>query len=140
MPEVMSDRRRVPRGTDRRQTQRVRAGFDAHLLLDICFLDADAVHADDQPLDFFGSTRDLSEAGLGIIIPAVRLDERACAEQRAIKITIHLPRGPVEVGAVSVYCAPLDQGQPDDGCLFGAKLSELGNDLREFLLASSNKG
>jgi hypothetical protein len=135
MADNISNRRGVPCDIDRRRNRRVRAVFDAHLVLDITFLDADAGGGIERRLDFFGSTRDLSMDGVGIVLPAIRLDDRTCAERRAVKVTFHLPRGPVEAIAEAVYCGPLDHGRPGDGSILGARFTDLGEDVRSFISA-----
>jgi hypothetical protein len=128
MEAYVRDRRSVPRGSDRRQTRRIRADLEARLLLGISFLDADAGAEDAQPLDLFGRARDISAGGLGLVISAVNLDTRACAEARPFDVTIHLPRADVELRAESVHCAPLDPRRPEDGCLLGARIVESGEE------------
>ena len=122
MSRYRGDRRSNARGTDRRRERRFEARLDAHLVLSAAFLDAEADASEAAPLSLYGHTRDLSDGGLGIVIPLVSFDPRSCSCGLPLRVRLDLPTGPLEVEAEAVHCEPLGGHEPVDGFLVGAKL------------------
>ena len=131
MSEYRGDRRHSPRGTDRRREPRAGASLEARLLLSAAFLDAD--ETDPVPLTIYATARDLSGSGLGLIVPSLRLDERACAEGHPLRVTLGLGFDTVELRAEPVHCGPVDPGEPEAGSVIGARFVEMGEEPLEVL-------
>src|SRR5262245_29784094 len=107
--------------TERRKTRRLRTRCDAELATNLAILDTDAKHSSD-PLLFFGTTRDLSAEGIGLVLPSVAIDERYCGQSKRVKLTLHLPERVVELQIDPVRCEPLDVADPGQGYLVGARI------------------
>ena len=116
------DRRSAGRGTDRRRERRRGARLDARIELSPAFFDSGADARGAEPLSLYGHTRDLSAAGVGIVIPLVSFDPRSCSVGLPLRVRLDLPSGQVEVEAEAVHCEPLGGHEPVDGFLVGAKL------------------
>jgi hypothetical protein len=112
--------------------RRLGARLDAVVELRAAFLDPEAGRgADLPPLSFYGRTRDLSEGGLGVVVPLVSFDPRSCSRGLPVRIRIDTPGGTVEVKAEAVHCRLIvDRGLRED-CLVGARL--VGGDARELV-------
>jgi hypothetical protein len=116
--EYVGNRRRAPR-------RRVR------LAAVIALLDERAVS---QPT-LAGHTRDLSESGLGLVLPAVRLGDRyLTGEDRTLRITLQLPDTHVRLYATPVRYERLEDDGDERGYLLGLRLAETDDgDYRQFL-------
>jgi hypothetical protein len=89
-----------------------------------------------RPASLQGYTRDLSEDGLGIIVPAIRIGERYLAgENCRLAITLELPTGPLELTATSERYEPLDEDSEDLGFLIGAHITSITESDRKAYLA-----
>lgn len=124
MSRYRGDRRNNARGTDRRRERRFEARLDAHLVLSAAFLDAEADASEAAPLSLYGHTRDLSAAGVGVVLPLVSFDPRSCSVGLPLRVRIDLPSGPLEVEAEAVHCEPVGGREPVDGFLVGVKLRD----------------
>ena len=131
MGEYRGDRRHSSRGTDRRREPRAGAGVEARLVLSAAFLDAD--ETDPVPLTLYATARDLSVSGLGLVVPSLRLDERACAQGHPLRVTLGLGSDAVELRAEPVHCGPLDEREPEAGSVIGARFVEMGEEPLEAL-------
>ena len=131
MGEYRGDRRRTPRGTDRRREPRAGASLEARLRLSAAFLDA--AETDPVPLNLYATARDVSRSGLGLVVPSLRLDERACAEGHPLRVTLGLGFDGVELEAEPVHCGPLNPGEPEAGSVIGARFIEMGEEPLEAL-------
>ena len=120
---------------DRRRARRHKARFDARLRADLSLLDVSAgAGAEQGQLTLFGSTRDLSAAGLSLVVPSFSLDERFCAGGgRRLQVLLYLPSGPVEMRVAPVRCAPLAEREPRAGYFIGARITEMADDGRSRL-------
>jgi hypothetical protein len=92
-------------------------------------LDILAKGDDSNKLTLFGSTRDLSDSGLALIVPAFLLDENFCTDKAsALQVRLELPAGTVSLCASPVHCKPLNQRDPSDGSIIGARIVEMEED------------
>jgi hypothetical protein len=82
-----------------------------------------------------GYTRDVSESGLGLVLPAVRLGDRyLTGEGRTLRITLQLPETHVRLYATPVRYERLEDEGEEKGYLLGLRLAESDDtDYRKFL-------
>ena len=70
-----------------------------------------------------GHTLDVSNTGLALIVPAIRIGEHYLAgAERTLYVKLELPSGPVEMKVVTVRYENLDDGS---GYLIGARILEI---------------
>lgn len=88
-----------------------------------------------EPLIIFGSTHDLSEAGVSLVVPLIPIDERYCDEAaHRLPLKLYLPSGEVTMQVVPVRCHPLDEAEPGKGFFMGAEIAEIDKDERRRLI------
>jgi hypothetical protein len=116
--EYVGNRRRLPRHA-------------ARLAALVALLDERAAA---QPT-LAGHTRDLSETGLGLVLPAVRLGDRyLTGEGQTLRVTLQLPDAHVRLYATPVRYERLEGEGGERGYLFGLRLEETDDsDRRRFL-------
>lgn len=74
-------------------------------------------------------TRDISDAGLALVVPGLDADDRGLAGEGAVlAITLDLPGAPVRVLAEAVRREPLA-----GGCLIAARITRVGGGERALL-------
>lgn len=124
MISPLTDRPRVPRGTDRRQARRLKERCDVEIRAGVEILNAEEP-ADEggAPLTFLGFTLDLSPGGLSVVLPSARIDERYCAQHRPLHVFVGLPDKSFEVRAKAVHCHPLDERDREKGYVIGAQVT-----------------
>jgi hypothetical protein len=117
----IGNRRRAPR-------------YKLRLPLSISLLDvrssANGARARSPALE--GHTRDLSETGLAIILPAIRIGENyLMGEGRTLRVVLELPTAPVEMKVVPVRYERLDESEAEKGYLIGLSINEMSDQDRE---------
>ena len=132
-PSIVGDRRKMPRGNDRRRAPRTRARHEAQVLAGYALLDAEAgAESPEHSLSLLGQTRDMSTIGLSLVVPSIRIDEHFCGgEGRTMRVRLGLPTAPVEFEATPVRCTPLDEGRPEKGYVIGAQIMRMTEDQRQ---------
>lgn len=124
MPTYTSDRRRVPRGADRRRSLRRRERNTVEMFAPLSLLDAgESADETEEPLTFVCFTRDMSETGIALVIPSVRIDERFCEQHRSLRLKIDLPDQALEIRVKAIRCERLERLDPLEGYLIGAQFS-----------------
>lgn len=84
-----------------------------------------------------GYTRDVSETGLGVVVPDVRLSGRlVVGPDRALRLRVGLPTGAVEMTATAVRYAEPEGGE--SGYLVGVHIGEMSKADRARYLAFIN--
>ncbi|HYO63598.1 MAG TPA: PilZ domain-containing protein [Pyrinomonadaceae bacterium] len=74
-----------------------------------------------------GYTRDVSETGLGVILPEVRVAGRSIVrEGRELRLLVGIPHEPVEMQAAVVRHVRLEKGELDGGYLVGVHITSMG--------------
>ena len=74
----------------------------------------------------------MSETGLGIVLPTVRLaGRRVDSPERALRVVVGLPREQVEMQVVGVRSVELEAGEPESGYLVGVHIREMTPDDRQ---------
>lgn len=112
--------------TDNRRQPRHRARHEVCLQANLSLFDAGAEKTREQgeTLELFGSTLDLSEEGVSLIVPLIPIDERYCYEEdKTLPLTVYLPIGQVNMQVAPVRCHPIDEREPSKGFLMGAEIT-----------------
>ena len=79
-----------------------------------------------------GFTRDVSESGLALIVPAIRInDSYLMGEGHALLVVMETPHGPVEMRVAPVRYEKLERSETDKGYLVGVRITEIGEQERE---------
>ena len=82
----------------------------------------------DAPAGVAGHTRDVSESGLAIILPAIRVGGRYLAgDGVTLRLTLKLPDASARLYGTAVRYERLEDGQPDAGFLVGIRLGDDGD-------------
>ena len=120
--EYVGDRRHTPR--------RKKARYQSRLPFTLSLLDAkeDAAGASSsaRKRTLSGRTRDLSETGLTLVVPAVRLGDRYLTDgESRLRITLELPTEPVELTAMPVRFKQFEEGEPEIGYLIGVQIAQM---------------
>ncbi|HEU4596836.1 MAG TPA: PilZ domain-containing protein [Pyrinomonadaceae bacterium] len=107
--EFIGNRRRAPR-------RRLR------LAVAVSLLDAGGSA---HPATLSGHTRDVSESGLGVVLPAIRVGERyLVGEGHTLRVILKLPEAHARLYGTPVRYERLEADQPDTGYLVGIRLTE----------------
>ncbi|HKP47263.1 MAG TPA: PilZ domain-containing protein [Pyrinomonadaceae bacterium] len=73
-----------------------------------------------------GHTLDISETGLGLVVPAIILDEHhLIGENRRLRVQLELGSGMVEMQLAPIRYESLDEHKTETGYLIGAKIVEM---------------
>jgi hypothetical protein len=119
---------------DRRRSPRFRVRLEAAVSL----FDLRAATPWSKPL--VGHTRDISADGLGLVLPAIRSDDRYLVGQdQTLRITLRLPGGSLRIYTTPVRYERLEGEQADGGFLVGVRINEMDEQDRklfnEYLLS-----
>lgn len=78
-----------------------------------------------------GHTLDISDTGLALVVPAIRIGEHYLAgEERKLYIRLELPGGPVEMKVATVRYESLEESREESGYLIGARITEMPDEDR----------
>jgi hypothetical protein len=84
-----------------------------------------------QLLKLAGYTRDVSASGLALIVPTIRIGgQYITGENRPLEIMLKLPTGQVQIKAMSVRYAPLEEEGADTGYLIGVQIISMSDEDR----------
>jgi PilZ domain len=73
-----------------------------------------------------GYTRDVSETGLALILPAIRIGEHyLTGEGRPLRIMLELPTGPIQMDVLPVRYERLDESETEKGYLVGVSITDM---------------
>jgi hypothetical protein len=117
--------------TERRHSKRHQARCEAELTAELSILDTDAA-ADSRTLVYTGEMYDLSEDGLGLVLPSSQIDARYCDDSRRVKLSLHLPGEAVALEISPVRCVPLNPADIGRGYFIGAKIVGVTAHKKEF--------
>ena len=79
-----------------------------------------------------GYTRDISESGLALIVPAIRIGGQYLTTQDlTLEITLTLPSGSVKLQATPVRYSPLDNDENNVGHVIGVQITKMSEPDRE---------
>jgi hypothetical protein len=128
----------IPDNTNRRRSPRHQARHEIWLTASASLLDTQTQPVDDhqeQPLTLFGSTHDLSEAGVSLVVPFLSIDKRyCCEEEQMLPVVLYLPGGEVHMRVAPVHCQLLDEKEPGKGFFMGARIREIETEERACLI------
>lgn len=110
---------------NRRAAPRHMAHLEAGLILSVSLGETGARTG--APIRIVGYTRDLSESGLALIVPAIHVGGQYLTSQnRALEITLKLPTGPIQLQAKPVRYSPLDdEDGKDTGYIVGVQITAM---------------
>lgn len=110
---------------DRRRARRYRARIRASVsLLDVKLVAESAIPRQLPQVE--GYTRDLSETGLALVVPTIRIGEYyLTGDGRRLRITLDLPEGPLALHVIPVRYEKLDEDKAETGYLIGVRITEV---------------
>jgi len=83
-----------------------------------------------------GYTRDLSETGLALVVPTIRIaDHYLTGAGRRLLVTLRLPSGPLALHVVPVRYEQLDEDNTERGYLIGVRIEEINDADRARFIA-----
>lgn len=92
-----------------------------------------------RPTVLGGYTRDISETGLGIVVPDIRLGNVYINNPgRTLRIILGLPGGTVEIHAIPARYTVLEEGAESQGYLIGMQIKTMSERDRQRYLAFIN--
>lgn len=124
--------------TERRRALRRGARFEARLPFIITLLGTAKDPAASLPdaLALVGHTRDLSETGLTLLLPSVRIGDAYLTDGGSyLGVKLQLPSGPVAMLTVSVRFEQLPQKEDECGYLLAVRIIKMQDGERERYLA-----
>ncbi|MDX6710527.1 MAG: hypothetical protein QOH96_1543 [Blastocatellia bacterium] len=125
----------VPDAGESRQAPRRLARHEVCLNVSLSLFDTQTGIADARKQQFilYGTTHDLSDSGVAVVITNVKIDQRFFEEAHLLPLTLFLPNGQVQMEISPVRYNLLNAVQPDEGFFIGAKLSRISDDQRAIL-------
>jgi hypothetical protein len=110
---------------DRRNSPRRRAQRQARLLFNVSVLSDDAVGSRTQTIPLVGFTRDISETGLALIVPSLRIGDRYLVDEGCTLrvVLVDLPTGEIEIYATPRRYEELQGAEP--GHLIGVEITDI---------------
>ena len=115
---------------ERRAAPRYQTHLENRLFVHVHLLDPtlERLHGA-AALRLVGYTRDVSESGLGVILPGTRVAGRSIVgAERPLRVLLGLPGEPVEMSAVAVRDAELEDDET--GRIVGIQIREMKPDAR----------
>ncbi len=110
---------------DRRQSPRYKAQCGARLLFSLSLLDEREGSEGAHLLPLEGYTRDISEIGLGLVVPSMRIGDRHITDENCTLriVLLDLPGGEVEIHAAPVRYEPLHENNAEGKHLIGVRIT-----------------
>lgn len=123
---TVGNRRRAPR-------------YDARIHFSVSLLDEGAARDGAPPppprTPLVGHTRNLSETGLGLIVPSLRFGaSRLDKEDVTLRLMLDLPKGTVEIHVAPVRSFMLGADDKETGYFIGVQITQLSDDARARLV------
>src|SRR5215213_10526181 len=108
----LGNRRRAPR-------------YDARLSFSVSIVNEEAGRENPRPPQtLVGRTRNLSETGLALVVPSLRLGTNKLNDGNStLRLMLDLPTGTAEIHVVPVRSQQLGEKDSDTGYLIGAKIT-----------------
>lgn len=110
---------------ERRRSPRLHTKLEAEMVVSLLLLDTSSDGEDDTLL-LLGETQDVSVGGLSIVVPAIRIDEKYCAEARPLTLSLRLDPVPVQLTLETIHCERLRGDDPDQGYIIGGRITDFG--------------
>ena len=87
---------------------------------------AKSLNGSSRVVSLAGHTLDVSEHGLALILPSIRLGEHhLVGENRGFTVRLQLPDGPVDMQVAPVRYENLDEHSTETGFLIGVKITQM---------------
>ena len=111
--------------TERRAAPRLATHLERRLVVNVSLLETrNKAEGSRGPSVLAGYTRDLSETGLGIVLPDIRLNNSNVARpDRTLRIMLGLPGEAVEIHAIPVRYVELAEDAESEGYLIGVHIT-----------------
>jgi hypothetical protein len=112
---------------NRRAAPRYTTHLEAALVLSVSLGTGNSkADAEGNSLRLAGYTRDISETGLALIMPAIHIGGQYLTSQnRTLEITLRLPGGHVQLQAAPVRYSPLEDDAKDTGYIIGVRITSM---------------
>ncbi len=112
---------------NRRAAPRYATHLEVALILSVSLgKTGNRAQAENSPLHLAGYTRDISESGLAVIMPAIHIGgQYLTSPNRTLEITLRLPSGPIELQATAVRYSPLEEDAKDTGYIIGVQITQM---------------
>ena len=110
---------------DGRSSPRVRAQLEVNLLVTPAEAGDGEGRGRQNLLSLLGHTRDMSEGGLAVVLPSFDCNYRQLFGE-GLKVRLDLPYAQIIADASAVRAAPLNEESPGDGCVFGLRITAMG--------------
>jgi len=106
--------------------------YDARLSFSVSIVDEEAGRENTRPPQILvGRTRNLSDTGFALVVPALRLGTNKLNDGNStLRVMLDLPTGTAEIHVVPVRSHQLGEEDTDTGHLIGAKITHLSDDAR----------
>ncbi|HVG33671.1 MAG TPA: PilZ domain-containing protein [Pyrinomonadaceae bacterium] len=111
--------------TERRAAPRFTTHLERRLVVNVSLLDM-KTDGSRGPTVLAGFTRDVSESGLGIVLPDIRIGKSSVTRpDKTLRIMLGLPGEPIEIHALPVRHVEVDEGGESEGYLVGVRITEM---------------
>jgi PilZ domain len=112
---------------NRRAAPRYSTHLEVALILSVSLGETGSkAQSENSPLRLAGYTRDISETGLALIMPAVHIGgQYLTSPHRTLEITLRLPSGPIQLQATPARYSPLDEDAKDTGYIIGVQITQM---------------
>jgi PilZ domain len=111
--------------TERRATPRFTTHLERRLVVNVSLLEM-KTEGSRGPTVLAGFTRDVSESGLGIVLPDIRIGKSSVTRpDKTLRIMLGLPGEPIEIHALPVRYVEVEEGGESDGYLVGVRITEM---------------
>jgi len=131
-----------PKTTERRVAPRIKATLDVRLLFKASPQATPvAIRRIGDGLPMIGSTHDISETGIGLIVSARNIDRYVTSPDYIVQLELILPTGPIIFTVKPVRHGRFTMGSSSNAYYIGAVITDISEDsrvlLRSFLTSSA---
>jgi hypothetical protein len=119
---------------DRRLSARYKSQRQARLLFNISVVNSESGESRVQTIPLVGFTRDISDTGLALVVPSLRVGDRYLVDEGCTLrvVLLDLPAGEIEIYATPVRYEQLQE--PEIGHIIGVRITEVSDGDRTRLL------
>ena len=115
---------------ERRRLRRLKARCEIELTATLSLLDADVKNSD-SALIFLGRTRDLTAAGMCMVLPSTIIDERFCSGAHRMTLSLYAPDGVIGLEVSPVRCERLNGPHVvAQGYLLGTRITNVDDPMK----------
>ncbi|MDT5062720.1 MAG: hypothetical protein QOH63_3179 [Acidobacteriota bacterium] len=121
---------------NRRHAPRYQTHLEVGLALSVSLPGVKASAQRLEELRLAGYTRDISESGLALIVPAIRIGGQYITDgNRTLQIMLKLPTGIIKLHGTPARYSPLDKDATDTGYLIGIQIERMSDNDRALFKA-----